>query len=306
MKKNYRKEKDCLNCGSMVELTYCSNCGQENLEIEESFGHVMKHAVSDYFHFDHQLFRTLKPLFFQPGKLTTEYMAGHRAQYLHPVKMYIFISVVYFLLLFQSGAKTIQTGQVKPDIKTEQNKILPPTTNDTSYLQYAAIQQQLPVGKRDGVFARQYNKRAFFYQEKFGARAGEVFLDEFKHNVPKMMFLILPLFALILLIAFRKNKKYYVAHLIYSFHLHCFLFLFLAAIMLLGMALPVRWGLNGWLDLITAIGIIWYIYRSLQVVYHRSRWRTLSKMLGMTLSYFFVFVFCMCLVLLMTAIIIPN
>src|ERR1700748_2942472 len=105
MKKHYRHENDCLNCGTiLVEGHFCPNCGQENLEMKESFGHMMSHAISDYFHFDYQFFHTLKPLLFKPGKLTKEYMSGHRISYLHPVKMYIFISVVYFLLVFQTGA----------------------------------------------------------------------------------------------------------------------------------------------------------------------------------------------------------
>src|SRR3954468_22171136 len=105
MEKHYRKENDCLNCGATLKGKFCSNCGQENLQIKESFGHMMNHAISDYFHFDHQFFHTLKPLLFKPGKLTTEYMAGHRVQYLHPVKMYIFISLIHFLLLFKNDHK---------------------------------------------------------------------------------------------------------------------------------------------------------------------------------------------------------
>src|SRR5271154_3713846 len=112
MKKHYRQENDCLNCGTILEGHYCHNCGQENLQIRESFGHMMNHAISDYFHFDHQFFHTLKPLLFKPGFLTNEYMAGRRTQYLHPVKMYIFISIVYFLLLFQSAHETVTTNNV--------------------------------------------------------------------------------------------------------------------------------------------------------------------------------------------------
>src|ERR1700761_4733457 len=120
MEKHYRKENNCLNCGATLQGKFCHNCGQENLQIKESFGHMMNHAVSDYFHFDHQFFHTLKPLFFQPGRLTSEYMAGHRVQYLHPVKMYIFISVVYFLVLFQSGWQGVNVNETadKP-AKTE-------------------------------------------------------------------------------------------------------------------------------------------------------------------------------------------
>ncbi|MFD2146452.1 DUF3667 domain-containing protein [Mucilaginibacter antarcticus] len=103
MKKHYRKEDDCANCGAELKGKFCHTCGQENLELKENFGHMMTHAISDYFHFDHQFFHTIRPLVSQPGKLTIEYMAGRRVQYLHPVKMYIFISLVYFLLLFKSG-----------------------------------------------------------------------------------------------------------------------------------------------------------------------------------------------------------
>src|ERR1700748_1877375 len=120
MKKHYRKENDCLNCGTILEGHYCHNCGQENLQIKESFGHMMNHAISDYFHFDHQFFHMLKPLLFKPGFLTNEYMAGKRVQFLHPVKMYIFISVVYFILLFKSG------GHVA-DLHVSPDKQVPPS-----------------------------------------------------------------------------------------------------------------------------------------------------------------------------------
>src|ERR1700759_3028760 len=111
MKKHYREENNCLNCGTILEGHYCHKCGQENLEIHENFGHMMNHAISDYFHFDHQFFHTLKPLLFKPGFLTNEYMAGRRVQYLHPVKMYIFISLIYFLLLFQSNQEAVHVNQ---------------------------------------------------------------------------------------------------------------------------------------------------------------------------------------------------
>src|SRR5476651_1711610 len=108
MKKHYRHENDCLNCGAELQGKFCHVCGQENLEMKESFGHMLNHAVSDYFHFDYQFFHTLKPLLFKPGKLTTEYLIGRRMQYLHPVKMYIFISLVYFLLMFKQNHEVVQ------------------------------------------------------------------------------------------------------------------------------------------------------------------------------------------------------
>jgi len=350
MKKHYRHENDCLNCGTLLEGKFCHNCGQENLQIKESFGHMMNHAISDYFHFDHQFFHTLKPLLFKPGYLTNEYMAGRRAQYLHPVKMYIFISIVYFLLLFQNAhekvtvkpavstkpvatklvsdsvnkqiaknpnlsaaqkkqiqqmvtsyaggiVKVTHTGE--PDTAEQRNGLF--ATKDTSYQQYLDRQQKLPAAKRDGFLKMEIRKKAITYQRKYGSRAKEVFFEEFKHNIPKMMFLMLPLFALILKITFSKSRKFYVEHLIYTFHLHCFYFIFLTFIMLLELIIPPDWVIVEWLNLAATLYVIWYIFRSLRVVYNRSIFRTITKMIGMSIMYMVVFIFCVSLVLFITA-----
>jgi hypothetical protein len=171
---------------------------------------------------------------------------------------------------------------------------------DSTYEDYQASQLKLPAAERDGFFERMAIRKQFAYK-KYGSRAREVFMDELKHNVPKMMFVLLPLFALILRFAFWKNKKFYVEHLIFSFHLHCFLFLFLAIVMLINM-LPNVMHIHGWADFAAVVGIILYIYKALKVVYQRSRFRTISKMIGISFVYFFVFTFCMLGLVLITAV----
>jgi hypothetical protein len=95
-----RKEKDCLNCGTMIHGRYCHVCGQENLEPKESFWHLVSHFFSDITHFDGKFFTTLKDLLFKPGFLSKEYMKGRRASYLNPVRMYVFTSAIFFLVFF--------------------------------------------------------------------------------------------------------------------------------------------------------------------------------------------------------------
>ncbi|MEO6523412.1 MAG: DUF3667 domain-containing protein [Mucilaginibacter sp.] len=99
MKKHHRHENDCLNCGSELQGHYCHTCGQENLHVKEPFWHFLSHSISHYFHFDSKFFGTLKPLLTQPGQLTLDYLAGRRMRYLHPVCMYIFVSIIYFLVV---------------------------------------------------------------------------------------------------------------------------------------------------------------------------------------------------------------
>lgn len=95
-----RKETDCLNCGATVQGRFCQVCGQENTEPKESFWHMFTHFLYDITHFDGSFFVTLKDLLFKPGFLSKEYMLGRRKKYLHPVRMYVFTSAVFFLVFF--------------------------------------------------------------------------------------------------------------------------------------------------------------------------------------------------------------
>lgn len=95
-----RKETDCLNCGAIVQGRYCHICGQENTEPKETFWHMVTHFFYDITHFDGSFFVTLKDLLFKPGFLSREYMLGRRKKYLHPVRMYVFTSAVFFLVFF--------------------------------------------------------------------------------------------------------------------------------------------------------------------------------------------------------------
>jgi hypothetical protein len=95
-----RKETNCLNCGHEVAERFCSHCGQENIEARESFWQLLVHFFNDFTHFDGKFFSTIRVLLLKPGKLTREYISGKRASYLHPIRMYLFISFAFFILQY--------------------------------------------------------------------------------------------------------------------------------------------------------------------------------------------------------------
>jgi len=95
-----RLEKNCLNCNAEVQGRFCQVCGQENIETKESFWSLATHFVYDVTHFDGKFFSTLKYLLFRPGFLSQEYLRGRRTAYLHPIRMYVFTSAIFFLILF--------------------------------------------------------------------------------------------------------------------------------------------------------------------------------------------------------------
>ncbi len=95
-----RKEKNCLNCGTIVQGRYCHVCGQENTVPHQSFSGLTKHFIYDIFHFDGKFFETLVPLFIKPGFVAKEYTKGKRIKFLDPIRMYLFTSAVFFLIFF--------------------------------------------------------------------------------------------------------------------------------------------------------------------------------------------------------------
>jgi Protein of unknown function (DUF3667) len=95
-----RKEKNCLNCGADLIGRYCHVCGQENLEPKETVWHLVSHFFNDITHFDGKFFSTVKYLLRKPGFLSTEYIKGRRMSYLNPIRMYVFTSAFFFIVLF--------------------------------------------------------------------------------------------------------------------------------------------------------------------------------------------------------------
>ena len=98
---------ECLNCGAQVHGKYCSQCGQKvqptKLPVKDLAGELFETV----FNTDNRLFTTLKELFIRPGSITRKYNKGKRQRYISPVRLYLSISVIYFLLV-----KLIPTDQI--------------------------------------------------------------------------------------------------------------------------------------------------------------------------------------------------
>lgn len=91
-------DNNCLNCSESVSGNYCSNCGQKFQPTKLPLRIYLEDTVETLFNVDNRVFKTLKDLFLRPGKITKEYISGHRATYLPPLRIYISISILYFFL----------------------------------------------------------------------------------------------------------------------------------------------------------------------------------------------------------------
>ncbi len=89
---------DCPNCGTPLHGQYCWQCGQRSRVRLITLWELLRDAVGDLFELDSRLWRSLKPLLFRPGLLTSDYLAGRRARYMPPFRMYLVLSIIFFLV----------------------------------------------------------------------------------------------------------------------------------------------------------------------------------------------------------------
>ena len=91
---------NCLNCGEILAGQYCGRCGQRATSRLISVIELLRDAFGDLLELDSRLWRTLVPLLIRPGLLTKDYLEGRRARYMPPFRMYLVLSLVFFVVAF--------------------------------------------------------------------------------------------------------------------------------------------------------------------------------------------------------------
>jgi len=102
----------CLNCGTALLGPFCYFCGQPDKNLMRFFPALVRDLLEDVVDFDSRLMRTLKPLLLHPGKLTRDYLLGRRYRYVPPLRLYIFSSMIFFIL---AATLTGQAIDISPD-----------------------------------------------------------------------------------------------------------------------------------------------------------------------------------------------
>ncbi|MFI5185467.1 MAG: DUF3667 domain-containing protein [Chitinophagales bacterium] len=314
-----RKEKNCLNCGTIVVGRFCHVCGQENLEPKETVWHLVSHFFNDITHFDGKFFQTLKILLFRPGFLSKEYINGRRASYLNPIRMYVFTSAIFFLLFFsffQQGevSKTAINGKTIAEINQMDSASFASFTaainstgkamtrkefgdyidkqlssgfhvGGTNYKSRKEYDSLLAAGKKnDNWLVRQFIYKQIAINEKYNNDTRLIFSafsHTLIHSLPQMLFISLPLLALILkLLYVRRKQFYYVNHGIFAIHLYIFLFIALLILFTISKINDgLHWKALGSFSGMLILGLFVYEYLALKFFYKQGWIKTFFKFL---------------------------
>ena len=285
----HAKQPACANCYYQF-LTdepdeFCPRCGQQNHEVNIGFGHVVEEFLEGVFHFDGKVFRTAGLLLFKPGQLTKRFLAGHRMPYVPPIRLYVFISFVFFALLSLLRAPHETEKHGADDFSSEKRKeyfsqsagkghdlatwhqdslmhvyrqMMQEQLDDTagaynatnganimvygmrfSLYEYKKLTTNLTNTQLDSIIRSKGHEPGFFSRKAVRAliRWKGVSTEEVFHQLLRgtsiLLFFLMPLAALLLKGAYFRQHRHYVSHLIFTVHVHCFLFVYLAIMLLL-------------------------------------------------------------------------
>lgn len=234
-----REDKTCLNCRHVVEQKFCPNCGQENSDSRKTFHHLFVHFFEDLTHYENAFWKTIRNLLFKPSTLTKEYLSGKRLSYLAPVRLYIFISFITFLLIAlfpnESNDDVVIDGKDLKNHKKEIPKNI--FTGDLKDIEVGndfndftknvdSIQKHAPKEKKLDSFSYwMVQKLKYVVDHNSKGEIIKKFTESFVHNLPKILILIMPFFAFFLWLFHNKKKWYYFDHGIFTLHYFSFLLL---------------------------------------------------------------------------------
>lgn len=244
-----RVDKTCLNCNYVVENRFCPNCGQENIETRKTFHHLFVHFFEDLTHYENAFWKTIRNLILKPSSLTKEYLSGKRMSYLAPVRLYIFISFVTFLILSLLPSRIDFNNGKEADLVQARNTINNEIAKETGdkgegvYMgnlfyrdlkQLDSLQKYGPEDEKLSPFEYDLMAKVIrVTEENTATEIKQKFLDSFVHNFPKVLFIYMPLFAFFLWLFHSKKKWYYFDHGIFTLHYFSFLLLTVLIITLL-------------------------------------------------------------------------
>ena len=261
----------CQNCGEELAIAtkYCPFCGQKKIQKEDyTFKRLLKESIFDSLHIDAKLFNSIFPLLFRPGYLTKQWLAGKHVRYFKPFKMFLVISILYFLLASINEHYLIKYGI--PDQKRKGSigfsfSNMPDSVNRPTN-EVIAPDEMMDFMDRQG--------------EKFDKMGNERITEYLVKNISKLIVLLIPVVALLLKIIYIRKKKLYYEHLIFTLHLHGFVFLFAVIIELI--FLTTGYFVDYWIVIPL---ILIYIFLALMKIYKQKFFMTLLSNILLLVAY---------------------
>jgi hypothetical protein len=254
----------CHNCGIRLSGPYCAACGQKARPLSITVRDFLHEFIHETLHVDGRLFQSIRRLVLSPGFLTREYLQGRRARWISPIRLYLIFSVIFFALSALTGFRVGLNN--------------PPRQSGWSF-SFGSARSAGPSFSADDDEAK-----------KLGFENAAAMQQAINHAllswVPRVMFVLLPVFAWLVALAYRRVDRNYLHHLIFAVHVHAAWF----AVLAIGKAVEVVSRPVGYaLSLFAVVFAAVYVVLAFRRVYGRIRF-SFARIAFVLVSYLVVFI----------------
>ena len=194
-KNNIPPYRYCKNCGTELKGMYCHECGQYAMDSRQPFWKYFLQYFENVYQFDTKIGSTLWLLFRRPGFLTTEFNAGKIASYVHPMRLFMCITLVFFIFFFMVLGQKADT--------------------------FLEIHEEVEL----------YSSNANIAPEQ---EFIDKYIGDLSSYSPIISLLFVPIMAFLLKLLYRRKHMKYMSHLAFSFHWGCFFYIAIALFCIVG------------------------------------------------------------------------
>jgi hypothetical protein len=257
----------CANCGASLADRYCGRCGQDS-HVSLSLGHFLHELVEGLFHVDSKFWRTLRTLLTRPGLLTEQYLDGKRSSYSPPFRSYLVISLVYFVLASIFAAPVSRV--VSPGGREMQASDCAQIAANPGW-----ALRLVPDLERRCLRILSDDRRAL--------------TATVQNLLPKVMFVVLPLVALVQFWIYRRQRPLYLENLVFVLHFQSFYYLVGTFALLLAAAIAAIAGAGARIGELFDFAInawsVVYLFLATRRVYRATILKTVLGLAALALSY---------------------
>jgi hypothetical protein len=235
-------------------------------------------------HLDGRFWGTMALLLLRPGRLTVEYFAARRARYVPPVRLYLVLSIVMFALA--SATSHVATPRKPATGATPAAKTVGADADGDFNLAMLGLSTKNCAHLTSSWTWLANTLRAGC--ERNAGRSATEAMHALRSNLPRMMFVFLPLMALVMSLLYWFPRRYYVEHLVFFLHNHAALYLAMSLEILVGglaELIPALEPLVGVGAFILCLYAPWYVYSSMRTFYGQSRVLTFFKICVVSFAY---------------------
>ena len=233
----------CASCEAPLHGRFCSRCGQAAHRSPRSLRTLVEGPGEG------RAWLTVRALLRRPGFLTLEYLAGRRARWVPPLRLYLWASVLFFALAMRGGSgpggkRGLEAVPSDPEAAAEARREVEQAQREVDKaadeLEQAG-QEEAAKALRGAVTGRHTlppaKSCAWIVLPGERVRAAMVAACEravsdegrslgrvFVANVPRTMFVFLPVVALAVLALHPRARRSYAEHLVFVLHVQAAIF----------------------------------------------------------------------------------